>query len=356
MRSTVIGSMPTLLRARASMLEHAPARWRNGREWCHIGIGTIVARIPDSGDGITDEHRGLLDRGLEPSNRLRVRTGQGSGGATQRRTAPVPTDYFSEFAEYLGTWGTGTGKTRRVIDKTRYQQIVAKLPTINPGAIPSDFAFTLGPETGNDVGLQVMANWVRRDRIAAMLGAASVPLRIRSAAASRVLQGIYQQAKRVKKERGAYIVWQKSRGGFELLAEAVPEQFMVKSTAIDIAILLGQPRAASTRHLRYKPPRNVDLVLATVHTHVHYKQAIINARSTHQGITQSNLRPTMASAVSPADRAGALPGGANVSIYAIDDTHVHRADRGTGKAHNKLSRKLDILVDALEIYSGQRRP
>lgn len=156
----------------------------------------------------------------------------------------------------------------------------------------------------------------------------SKELQIQTSGTSTIAN-LVQAAQRTKVEQGAYIVLQYSKERL-FYAPAAP----ASSSAIHI-----QFSVAPVGNIRLVPTDKTLQIIGTVHTH-YADVAAMNAAN-------PGVRHTIAPQVSDQDRESAKK--EKFMVYAVDANYVHKA-YPNGKVSNKLSRNLDILVDALESY------
>jgi hypothetical protein len=249
------------------------------------------------------------------------------------------TDYYDLFGKLLGSFGVAAPITRRFISRDDYNtitsssnlelQVATKLykdeTTPGFGHAPPIIA------DPDKLGAFASKSQSITDKAQSLLVAGSRVLSIQQNGPA-FIANLVQDAKRTRKETGAYVVLQFSGPNLAYVT-AVSTASSEEDFKFDIGIPRGSP---NTRTL----PRDASqLVIATVHTHY------ANVRAMHEANPDHTY--SIVPEVSRKDRASAREN--FIIVYAVDAGYVHRADPN-GLVFNKMSRQLDILVDAVDAY------
>ncbi len=238
------------------------------------------------------------------------------------------TDYYDTDAKLLTSYGSGTPVVRRIIKRVDYTKINDEY-VVKSIRATEIFEAQNAPKAGHPPPVY---DFGRPDVLFAggiepLLIKGSTVLDIQTNRAS-VIADLVKAAQRTNKEQGAYIAFQYSTAKLFYLPYTP-----VSSSATHITLSV-----APSGDVKLVPSDHTLQVIGTVHTHY---AAVPPPKQDKGGTTTYSIHP----GVSPQDQLSAKTD--TLPVYAVDANYVHKA-LPNGQAKDKLSRSLDMLVDALE--------
>jgi hypothetical protein len=265
----------------------------------------------------------------------------------QPRLSPQSVSFFSRGADlkFLGTWTVPqAGPSVHLIDEAAYASTVATLtypPLRQPGARwPGG-----GPPSRATYGDLDPADMQERlalyEAMVRKLIAAAATVTIAPRPDQRqALTALYADAKAQNLEQVLFLLLDLRAARMSMVRARG-----VTATSREANIPLGRVPGTNIRTL--PPPAGSASLQVIGNVHTHYLSA-----PSVRTVPGGTVRTTMGYGVSAIDVTSARTDG--IVVYALDDRYLHRANPD-GTKDDKLGRDFDVLLDALEVFSGKPR-
>jgi hypothetical protein len=264
----------------------------------------------------------------------------------QPRLTPQSVSFFSRGADlkFLGRWTVPqAGPSVHLIDPAAYASTVATLeypPLRQPGRWPGG-----GPPSRATYGDLDPADMQERlalyeAMVKKLIGTAATVTIAPLPDQRQALTALYADAKARNVEQVLFLLLDLRAARLSMVRAQG-----VTATSREANIPLGRVPGTSIRTL--PPPAGSTSLQVIGNVHTHYLSA-----PSVRAVPGGTVRTTMGYGVSAVDVTSAKTDG--IVVYALDDRYLHRANPD-GTRDDKLGRDFDVLLDALEVFSGKPR-